>query len=195
MERIEAISGVGMGYEIPSSPRKLFEEAKAAKTVSHELFQKKNKVKEKNNKEIAKLREYRKELVSELNEIDAILPSAKDEREDLIEKKKKTLEEVRLLKYEDERLVNEIRKVGAEHRDALDRANRLFEKYLLEMSKGAKEFDELGELKIRLQTMKDKLIKDIGYITGKDDADEELIGDREARLEKIEAAIVSLERR
>lgn len=194
MERIEDIS-VGMGYEIPSSPRKLFEEAKTAKTVSHELFQKKNKVKEKNNKEIAKLREYRKELVSELNEIDAILPSAKDEREDLIEKKKKTLEEVRLLKYEDERLVNEIRKVGAEHRDALDRANRLFEKYLLEMSKGAKEFDELGELKIRLQTMKDKLIKDIGYITGKDDADEELIEDREARLEKIEAAIVSLERR
>jgi len=194
MERIEDIS-VGMGYEIPSSPRKLFEEAKTAKTVSHELFQKKNKIKEKNNKEIAKLREYRKELVSELNEIDAILPSAKDEREELIEKKKKTLEEVRLLKYEDERLVNEIRKVGAEHRDALDRANRLFEKYLLEMSKGAKEFDELGELKIRLQTMKDKLIKDIGYITGKDDADEELIEDREARLEKIEAAIVSLERR
>lgn len=195
MERIEDISDMGMGYEIPSSPRKLFEEAKTAKTVSHELFQKKNKVKEKNNKEIAKLREYRKELVSELNEIDAILPSAKDEREELIEKKKKTLEEVRLLKYEDERLVNEIRKVGAEHRDALDRANRLFEKYLLEMSKGAKEFDELGELKIRLQTMKDKLIKDIGYITGKDDADEELIEDREARLEKIEAAIVSLERR
>lgn len=194
MERIEDIS-VGMGYETPSSPRKLFEEAKTAKTVSHELFQKKNKIKEKNNKEIAKLREYRKELVSELNEIDAILPSAKDEREELIEKKKKTLEEVRLLKYEDERLVNEIRKVGAEHRDALDRANRLFEKYLLEMSKGAKEFDELGELKIRLQTMKDKLIKDIGYIAGKDDADEELIEDREARLEKIEAAIVSLERR
>lgn len=195
MERIMDISDIERGYEIPSSPRKLFEEAKTAKTVSHELFQKKNKVKEKNNKEIAKLREYRKELVSELNEIDAILPSAKDEREDLIEKKKKTLEEVRLLKYEDERLVNEIRKVGAEHRDALDRANRLFEKYLLEMSKGAKEFDELGELKIRLQTMKDKLIKDIGYIAGKDDADEELIEDREARLEKIEAAIVSLERR